>query len=42
VRLNEQLRCIRDGGEWKECEGGEKPEDLTRDVEALYKKLNGL
>ncbi|EDU41950.1 GILT domain containing protein [Pyrenophora tritici-repentis] len=41
VRLNDKVRCIADGGEWKNCEGGEKPEDLIRDVEKLYDEAQG-
>ena len=33
VRLNENVRCIRDGGKWKECDAGETPEDLIRDID---------
>ena len=40
VRLEEKVRCIRDGGAWKECEGGSGVADLVRDVESLYKTLN--
>ena len=32
VRLNGEVRCIRDGGEWYNCEGGSSPDDLVRDV----------
>ena len=32
VRLNNKVRCVRDGGEWKDCEGGSTPKDLVRDV----------
>jgi len=32
VRLDGEVRCIRDGGEWTECEGGHKPVDLIKDV----------
>lgn len=32
VRLNGKMRCIRDGGEWKDCQGGSKPQDLINDV----------
>ena len=32
IRLNNGIRCIRDGGEWKDCDGGSTPEDLVRDV----------
>lgn len=32
VRLDNEIRCIRDGGEWKNCDGGSTPKDLVRDV----------
>ena len=32
VRLNNAIRCVRDGGEWKDCPGGSTPADLIRDV----------
>ena len=32
VRLNGKVRCIRDGGEWKDCDGGYEAEDLVADV----------
>lgn len=35
VRLNGKVRCIRDGGEWYDCEGGSKPKDLIHDIKAL-------
>jgi hypothetical protein len=28
VRLNDKIYCVRDGGEWKDCPQGHKPEDL--------------
>ncbi|EMC91781.1 hypothetical protein BAUCODRAFT_38921 [Baudoinia panamericana UAMH 10762] len=37
VRLEGEVRCIRDGGEWTDCEGGSSAADLTRDVEAAAK-----
>ncbi|KAL9052972.1 MAG: hypothetical protein Q9162_005090 [Coniocarpon cinnabarinum] len=37
VRLNEETRCIRDGGEWKDCPGGPKPADLIRDIKQLQR-----
>ncbi|KAI9893194.1 MAG: hypothetical protein M1814_000742 [Vezdaea aestivalis] len=40
VRLNNKVRCIMDGGEWKDCEGGSSVEDLVRDVEDAYHKAN--
>lgn len=36
VRLDEKVWCIRDDGEWKECERGHKVKDLVRDVDKLY------
>ncbi|WPH04600.1 Hypothetical protein R9X50_00749200 [Acrodontium crateriforme] len=35
VRLNGKIRCIRDGGEWSDCEGGSSPEDLIWDIREL-------
>lgn len=32
VRLNDKVRCIRDGGEWTNCEGGSKATDLVADI----------
>lgn len=32
VRLNGQTRCIRDGGEWKDCDGGSTAQDLVADI----------
>ena len=37
VRLNEEVRCIRDGGQWKDCQGGSRPKDLIRDIEEATK-----
>ncbi|CAI6281529.1 unnamed protein product [Periconia digitata] len=36
VRLEGKTRCIRDGGEWSDCEGGSEPSDLIKDIEKLY------
>ncbi|KAF2719100.1 hypothetical protein K431DRAFT_229434 [Polychaeton citri CBS 116435] len=36
VRLAGETRCVRDGGEWKDCESGSKASDLVRDVRRLY------
>ncbi|SLM35065.1 Gamma interferon inducible lysosomal thiol reductase GILT [Lasallia pustulata] len=41
VRLDGKVRCIRDGGEWKDCEGGSSVGDLVRDVEEAYAKRAG-
>lgn len=38
VRLNNQIRCIRDGGEWYDCEGGSSVNDLVEDIENLYRR----
>ena len=32
VRLDNEIRCIRDGGEWKDCPGGSKPGDLIKEI----------
>ena len=36
VRINGETRCIRDGGEWKDCEGGSSVDDLVKDIEKAY------
>jgi hypothetical protein len=41
VRLNDKVRCVRDGGEWKTCTDGSKPGDLIRDVKKLFAEANG-
>ena len=40
VRVDGEKWCIRDGGAWKECEGGHEVSDLVEEVEKLYKKGN--
>ena len=40
IRLDEKFRCIRDGGQWKDCEGGSRVEDLVDDVKRLYNLKN--
>lgn len=35
VRLNGKVRCIRDGGEWKDCDAGSTPDDLIHDIQEL-------
>jgi len=37
VRLGGEVRCIRDGGVWKDCESGSEVKDLVGDVERLYR-----
>lgn len=41
VRLDNKTRCVRDGGKWRDCEDGSKPEDLVRDIEKLYDEAKG-
>ncbi|KAJ9669592.1 hypothetical protein H2201_000459 [Coniosporium apollinis] len=36
VRLDNKVRCIRDGGRWKDCEGGSSVEALLKDIDELY------
>ena len=40
VRLAGDFRCIRDGGEWKQCEDGHSVKSLVGDVEKLYDDMN--
>jgi hypothetical protein len=40
IRLDEKVRCVRDDGEWKDCDAGYKVEDLVGDVNMLYESLN--
>lgn len=42
VRLNEEVRCVRDGGQWKDCPKGSAPGDLVRDIEKLYAERNSV
>jgi hypothetical protein len=37
VRLNEELYCVRDGGEWTDCPSGPGVNDLVIAVEKLYR-----
>ncbi|KAI9787219.1 MAG: hypothetical protein M1839_003454 [Geoglossum umbratile] len=37
IRLNEEVRCVLDSGEWRDCEGGHEVDDLVRDIKALYR-----
>lgn len=41
VRLNDKVRCVYDGGEWKDCDDGSSPEDLIRDIARLYDEAQG-
>lgn len=37
VRLNEEIYCIRDGGEWKDCPHGPGVNDLVLAIEKQYR-----
>lgn len=39
VRLNGKVRCVRDDGNWTDCEGGSEASDLVRDVNDEYEAL---
>lgn len=41
VRLDDKVRCVYDGGEWKDCEGGHKVDDLIGDIDRLYDEARG-
>ncbi|KAF2121421.1 hypothetical protein BDV96DRAFT_483910 [Lophiotrema nucula] len=41
VRLDNEVRCIVDGGKFKDCDKGSKPGDLIEDINGLYKKARG-
>jgi len=41
VRLSEEVRCVRDGGEWKQCPRGSAVGDLVKDIDRLYSAGNG-
>lgn len=36
IRLDGRMWCVRDGGEWKDCERGRSPDNLIADIEKLY------
>ncbi|KAI9862088.1 MAG: hypothetical protein M1813_004863 [Trichoglossum hirsutum] len=36
VRLNEEVRCVLDSGQWEDCGEGHEVGDLVRDIRALY------
>jgi len=40
VRLDDEVRCVRDGGQWKQCPKGSAPGDLVKDIERLYSEVN--
>jgi len=37
VRVGGEQWCVRDGGAWKECDGGHEVKDLIKEVERRYK-----
>ncbi|CUS14266.1 unnamed protein product [Tuber aestivum] len=41
VRVDGKTRCVRDGGRWKDCDGGSDVEDLVRDIKKVYRGKNG-
>ncbi|KAL9601051.1 MAG: hypothetical protein Q9219_002760 [cf. Caloplaca sp. 3 TL-2023] len=38
VRVDNTMWCIRDGAQWKNCEGGSDVESLVKEIEKLYGK----
>jgi Gamma interferon inducible lysosomal thiol reductase (GILT) len=42
LRLSEEVRCVRDGGEWKQCPRGSAVGDLVKDIDRLYSEGNGI
>lgn len=41
VRLEEQVYCIRDDGQWKDCPSGPAVNDLVIAIEKLYRSSSG-
>lgn len=39
VRLDEEVYCIRDGGEWKDCPHGPGINDLVVAIEKRYRSI---
>lgn len=37
VRVGDEKWCVRDGGEWKDCEGGHQVDDLVGEIEKRWK-----
>jgi hypothetical protein len=37
VRLEEEIYCIRDGGEWTDCPHGAEVNDLVLEIEKKYR-----
>jgi hypothetical protein len=40
VRLADKIRCVRDNGMWKDCDGGSSVSDLVADIDKLYNTAN--
>lgn len=38
VRVDNKMWCIRDGGEWKDCEHGSDVRSLVKEVKKLYNR----
>lgn len=38
VRVDNQIWCVRDGGQWKDCPGGSEVNNLVKEVERLYEQ----
>ena len=36
VRVDGKEWCVRDGGQWKDCDGGHKVDDLVKEVQRRY------
>jgi hypothetical protein len=41
IRLSDKVRCVRDGGEWKNCTDGSEPKNLIHDVNKLFSEATG-
>lgn len=39
VRLEGKQWCVRDGGQWKNCDSGSETGDLVKEVEKLYGRV---
>jgi hypothetical protein len=35
IRLNDEVRCIRDGGKWTDCDAGSSVDSLVKDIQDL-------
>jgi hypothetical protein len=40
VRLNNEVRCVRDGGQWKNCDKGYAVDSFADEIEKLYEEKN--